>query len=82
MLRSTTLTTVALLFVAGSAFAQRWAEFRSDTDRFAVEFPPGGPEIRDIDYESEYRAVFPARVYSATYAGGRYSVTVARSGAA
>ena len=59
-----------------TASAQRWDEFRSEEDRFAIEFPPGGPEIREIDYESEYGAVFPARAYLAESRGGRYSVTV------
>ena len=76
MNRLKTLTLVALLMLAHSAFAQRWAEFTSDLDRFAIEFPTGGPEIREMAYASEYGAVFPARVYSAEDVGGRYSVTV------
>ena len=73
---SKTLTIVALLFFSHSAFAQRWVEFTNEFDRFAIEFPPGGPEIREIAYESEYGAVFPARVYSSEDEAGRYSVTV------
>ncbi|MDH3507876.1 MAG: hypothetical protein OEQ25_12135 [Gammaproteobacteria bacterium] len=76
MHRSRTLSVVALLFIAQSAFAQKWVEFTSDVDRFAIEFPTGGPEIREIAYESEYGAVFPARVYSSEDERGRYSVTV------
>lgn len=76
MLRSITLTAVALSIAANPALAQRWTEFTSEADRFAIEFPPGGPEIREIDYESEYGAIFPARVFSATSGGGRYSLTV------
>lgn len=76
MHHSKPLTILTLLFFTHSAFAQRWAEFSSELDRFAIEFPPGGPEIRETAYESEYGAVFPARVYSSEAEGGRYSVTV------
>ncbi len=73
---SKTLTIVVVLFFAHSAFAQRWAEFSSDQDRFAIEFPPEGPEIHEIAYASEYGVAFPARVYSAENDGARYRVTV------
>ena len=76
MRRSITIFTVALLLSASSAFGQSWSEFRSDTDRFAVGFPPGGPEVTEIDYPSEYGVVFPARVYDSEYEGSRYVVTV------
>ena len=71
-----TLTVLSLLSLAPPAVAQGWAEFRSDIDRFAIEFPGGEPEIREVAYESEYGAVFPARVYSSDSQRGRYSVTV------
>lgn len=74
--RSTTLTIVALLFFSDTVLAQRWVQFTSESDRFAIEFPPGGPEVRDVAYESEYGATFPARVYSSEHEGDRYSVTV------
>ncbi len=70
------LTIVVLVLFAPAIFAQRWTEFTSEVDRFAIEFPPGGPQIQDIDYESEYGVIFPARTYSAENAGGRYSLTV------
>ncbi len=76
MLRSKTLTVVVLLSLGSSAFAQRWVEYTSDRDRFAISFPPGGPMVREIAYESEYGATFPARIYSSEYDGARYSVTV------
>lgn len=76
MLYSKTLTILVVFFLANSACAQRWGEFTSDMDRFAIEFPPGGPEIRDIAYESEYGAIFPARVYTSEDDRGRYTVTV------
>ena len=76
MYRARMLLIVGLLLVTHTASAQRWAEFRSDEDRFAIEFPPGGPQISEIAYESEYGAVFPARTYTAESEGARYSVTV------
>lgn len=76
MHRSKALTVVASLLYAHCGFAQGWSEFTSEQDRFAIEFPGNGPEIRDLAYESEYGVVFPARVYSAEDRGARYSVTV------
>ena len=61
--------------IAVPGFAQSWTEFVSREDRFSVNFP-GEPEVESIMWDSEYRAVFPGRVYSVTNGDSRYSVTV------
>ena len=57
------------------AFAQGWTTFVSMEDRFSVNLP-GEPEVREITYASEYRAVFPGRAYTYEVDTNRYSVTV------
>jgi hypothetical protein len=37
---------------------------------------PGEPEVRDIDYPSEYGVVFPARLYIYEDGSNRNAVTV------
>jgi hypothetical protein len=67
---------VAIVAVlAAPAFGQSWTEYVSRVDRFSVNFP-GEPEIESIMWDSEYRAVFPGRVYTVTNGDSRYSVTV------
>jgi len=63
------------IVIAVPGFGQSWTEYVSREDRFSVNFP-GGPEVESIMWDSEYRAVFPGRVYSVTDGGHRYSVTV------
>ena len=57
------------------AFAQAWHEYTSTADRFRI-LAPGEADVREIDYLSEYGAVFPAHVYSYSAGANRYSVTV------
>ena len=57
------------------ALAQGWIEYTDRVQRFSINLP-GEPEISDIDYTSEYGAVYPARRYLAARSGERYSVTV------
>ena len=70
------LTAVSILCIAGPALAQGWVKFTSELDRFAIDFPSSEVAMRETTYDSEYGAVFPARVYSYEDDGGRYSVTV------
>ena len=67
---------VLLALAAGPAGAQNWHQYTSQQDRFRIH-TPGEFQVEEISYASEYRATFPARVYSYEDAGGnRFSVTV------
>jgi len=66
---------VFVLLFAGPSFAQGWINYVSEQDSFTINFP-GEPAVQDITYPSEYSAVFPARVYSASRGENRFSVTV------
>ena len=57
------------------AFAQEWIEFASREDRLTCIFPTQ-PKITETAWPSEYGAILPARVYSATQGQSRYSLTV------
>ena len=63
------------LLLPGPLVAQGWFEYVNQDDRFTVNLP-AEPDVRDVDYESEFNAIFPARLYSAEVGGDRYSVTV------
>ena len=68
--------TVLLFALPGvSAFAQGWAQYTSEIDRFRIQVP-GEFEIIDSSYDSEYGAVFPARIYRYEDGPNLYSVTV------
>lgn len=66
---------VFILLIAESTFAQTWNTYVNREDYFSVNFP-GEPEVRDITWDSEYRAVFPGRDYLYVDGDKRYSVTV------
>jgi len=57
------------------AAAQGWFGYTSDVDKFTVNFPVE-PQITEIEYPSEYGAVFPGRVYTAVRGDNVYTVTV------
>ena len=65
------------LMLCGSvfAFAQEWIEFASREERLTCLFPTQ-PKITETAWTSEYGAILPARVYSATQGPSRYSLTV------
>ncbi len=63
------------LWFCGSAVAQRWIPYASATDGFRI-MTPGEFAIEEIDFETEYGIVVPARVFSHENDTGRYSVTV------
>ena len=69
------VSTVFVLSISVSLFAQEWVEFSSREDRFTCNFP-GRPTITQTMYRSERGADLPARIYSATQGQSRYSVTV------
>ena len=64
-----------LLSLPGPCFAQSWIEYVDRAQLFSVNFPRD-PEIRDIDYASEYGTIFPARVYSVEESQSLHSLTV------
>ena len=63
------------LCISGPSFAQDWVEFASQEERFTCVFPTQ-PKVTETTWTSEYGAVLPARVYSATQGRSRYSSTV------
>ena len=60
---------------APPALAQEWATYTSAQDSFSINFP-GQPQVTETIWKSEYGADLPARVYTATFGQGRYTVTV------
>ncbi len=63
------------LWFCGSAVAQRWIPYASATDGFRI-MAPGEFSIEEIDFETEYGILVPAKVFSHENDSGRYSVTV------
>src|SRR5262245_17759144 len=65
-LRLMSLISAALiLFVSRPASSQEWVEFSSQEERITCVFP-AQPKVTETMWISEYGAVLPARVYSAT----------------
>jgi hypothetical protein len=74
--RLTPLLSAALvLSITGPSFAQDWVEFASREERFTCIFP-AQPKVTETTWSSEYGAVLPARVYSATQGQSRYFLMV------
>src|SRR6267378_4966926 len=70
------LVTVAMILaVSRPAFTQEWIEFASQEERLTCLFPTQ-PKVTETTWVSEYGAILPARVYSATQGQSRYSLTV------
>src|SRR5262245_52798373 len=69
------ISTILVLFISGSLFAQEWIEYANREDRFTCNFPTQ-PKVTQTTYLSEKGAELPARIYSATQGQSRYSVTV------
>ena len=75
-LRLMSLISAALiLFFSRPSFPQEWVEFSSQEERITCVFP-AQPKVTETTWTSEYGAVLPARVYSATQGPSRYSLTV------
>ena len=75
-MRLVPLVSAALvLSVSGPSFSQEWVEFASQEERITCLFPTQ-PKVTETAWASEYGAVLPARVYSATQGQNRYSLTV------
>ena len=69
------LVILSSILLSGSAVAQRWIPYSNTLDGFRL-MAPGEFEIEEIDFETEYGIVVPARIYSHENNVGRYSVTV------
>ena len=65
----------SILWFCESAVAQRWIPYASVTDGFRI-MAPGEFEIEEIDFETEYGIVVPARIFGHENDTGHYSVTV------
>jgi hypothetical protein len=68
------LPALLVLCHPATSFAD-WFEYVSRQDLFTINFP-ADPEITEIEFPSEYGAVFPGRVYTADVGQNHYSVTV------
>jgi hypothetical protein len=66
---------VLTLGICSSAVAQRWMPYASAADGFRI-MAPGEFAIDEVNYETEYGIVVPARIFSHENDSGRYSVTV------
>jgi hypothetical protein len=64
-----------VLFIAGPAAAQDWAEYQNNKEGFTIAFP-GPPKVTETTWTAEHDYVLPAHVYSAEHGRERYSVTV------
>ena len=62
-MRLVSIFSALVLCVPGLALAQGWDTFFSPVDRFSITFP-GEPTVEEIEWDSEYDAVFEGRVYS------------------
>ena len=58
-----------------TAFAQEWIEFASREERVTCLFPVQ-PKVTETTWVSEYGAILPARLYSASQGQSRYSLMV------
>jgi hypothetical protein len=69
------LSSILVLALSGTAFAQEWEEFLSKEERFTCNFP-GTPTITETTWTSQFGAILPARIYSGTQGTGKFSITV------
>ena len=69
------ISSMLVIAMSGTAFAQEWEEFLSKEERFTCNFP-GTPTITETTWTSQFGAILPARVYSGTQGTGKFSITV------
>jgi len=77
-MRPTALVAAALSLPLNLTFAERayaWVEYASQADHFSINFP-AEPEVRVIEYVTEYSLTLPGRVYRYDDGPSRYSMTV------
>jgi hypothetical protein len=69
------ISSMLVVAMSGTAFAQEWEEFLSKEERFTCNFP-GTPTITETTWTSQFGAILPARVYRGTQGTGKFSITV------
>jgi len=75
-MRLVILVSAALIIsLSTTAFAQEWIEFASREERVTCLFPVQ-PKVTETTWVSEYGAILPARLYSASQGQSRYSLMV------
>src|SRR5438552_9271075 len=75
-MRLVILVSAALIIsLSTTAFAQEWIEFASRQERVTCLFPVQ-PKVTETTWVSEYGAILPARLYSASQGQSRYSLMV------
>ena len=67
--------TMLVMLTPSHSPGQSWFEYSNRADRFSVNLP-GEPDVHDFDYESEFAAIFPARLYTLQDGSSHYSITV------
>jgi len=68
---------LAALFISGPAAAQQWKEYAYIVEGFAVSFP-NEPQVEDVEmYQIIPGKNVPAHIYSSSFNGGTFKVTVA-----
>ena len=73
-MRLLSLLVALVLCSPGPTLAQEWDTYVSRVDRFSITFP-GEPAVEDIEWPSEYGAVFQGRVYTVRQGASRFAVT-------
>ena len=75
-MRLVILVSAALIIsLSTTAFAQEWIEFANRQERVTCLFPVQ-PKVTETTWVSEYGAILPARLYSASQGQSRYSLMV------
>jgi hypothetical protein len=74
-MRIISAVSAALVLLTAAPAAAQWSEFVSRDEGFRVNFP-APPSVSETTFTSEYGADLPARVFSVTRGGERYSMTV------
>jgi len=69
------ISSMLVVALSGTAFAQEWEEFLSKEERFTCNFP-STPTITETTWTSQFGAILPARVYTGTQGTGKFSITV------
>jgi hypothetical protein len=69
------LSSILVIALSGTVFAQEWEEFLSPDERFTCNFL-SNPTVTETTWTSQFGAILPARVYSGALGSGRYSITV------
>lgn len=75
-MRTMKLLPIALaVFAVNEVAAQQWAQYRDESEFFAVNFP-GEPVVTEAPFASEYGATFPSKTYTVEYDDYHYSIKV------